>query len=158
MNTIPALALIVGAVSFAAFAQDFDAGLHAYEQQDYATAMKEWRPLAEKGNDMAQFNLGLLFYDGKGTVQDYAEAAQWFERAANQGYVKAQHNLGEMYAIGEGVKKDYVQAYKWLSICAAAGNDTCADHRDWVAKKLSGGKLNMAQKLAKDWKPVKSGT
>jgi TPR repeat protein len=153
-----AVSFFAGALSCAALAQNFDTGLRAYEQHDYKTAMQEWRPLADKGNDMAEFNLGLMYYDGKGVTQDYAAAAQWFERAANQGYIKAQHNLGEMYAIGQGVKKDYVQSYKWLSICAAGGNQTCADHRDWVAKKLNGSKLSAAQRLAKEWKPVKAGS
>jgi TPR repeat protein len=158
MKLIGTLALAAGVLSLAALAQNFDAGLRAYEQHDYSTAMKEWRPLAERGNDMAQFNLALLYYDGKGVPQDYAEAAQWFERAANQGYARAQRNLAEMYATGQGVKRDYVQAYKWFSICAASGNQTCADHRDWAAKKLSGSKLSAAQRLASEWKPVKSGS
>lgn len=156
MKPIRLLAILACSAMCAAWTQNFDAGLHAYENHDYQGAAKQWRPLADAGNDMAQFNLGLLYYDGKGVTQDYAEAAQWFERAANQGYTKAQHNLGEMYAIGEGVKRDFVQSYKWLSLCAAGGNQTCADHRDWVAKKLSRSKLAAAQQLAKDFKPVKS--
>ena len=31
-------------------AQDVAAGLSAYGAGDYATALKEWRPLAEQGN------------------------------------------------------------------------------------------------------------
>ena len=140
-----------------AAAQDFDDGLKAYEDRDYATALKNWQPLAEKGNAMAQFNLALLYFDGKGVPQDFERAAQWFERAADQGYTRAQRNLGEMYAIGQGVKKDFVQSYKWLSLCAAGGNETCAAHRDWVAKKLKGSQLAAAQRLAREWKP-KSGS
>ena len=34
---------------------DFDAGLEAYQQGDFATALKEWRPLAEAGEAKAQF-------------------------------------------------------------------------------------------------------
>jgi len=29
---------------------DFQAGLDAYDQGDYAMALKEWRPLAEQGD------------------------------------------------------------------------------------------------------------
>lgn len=148
---------IVILAALAVSAQDFDTGLRAYEQKDYAGALKQWQPLAQKGNTLAQFNLGLLYFDGLAVPQDFAEAAQWFERAADQGYTRAQHNLGEMYAIGQGVKKDYVQSYKWLSLCAAGGNETCAEHRDWVAKKLKGSQLAAAQRLAREWKP-KSGS
>ena len=41
-------------LSFMAFtpvaAQDFAKGYDAYQAGDYATALKEWRPLAEQGN------------------------------------------------------------------------------------------------------------
>jgi uncharacterized membrane protein YtjA (UPF0391 family) len=136
--------------------QDFAVGLTAYENHDYATALREWRPLAEKGSAAAGFNLGLLYYDGRGVAQDFTEAAQWFERSAGQGYAKAQYNLGEMYAVGKGVKRDYVQSYMWLSVCAAGGNDTCAEHRDLVGKKLKGSQLSTARRLAQEWKPKDS--
>ena len=138
----------------AASAADFDAGLKAYERGDYVRARSEWQPIAEQGGAAAQFNLGLLYYDGHGVPQNYAEARRWFERAANQGYAKAQHNLGAMYGAGKGVNRDYAEAYKWLSICAAQGEQSCAGQRDLVAKKLKKGQLDTAQKLALEWRPV----
>jgi len=36
---------------------DFQTGMDAYDQGDYATALKEWRPLAEQGDAVT---LGLL--------------------------------------------------------------------------------------------------
>ena len=33
-----------------ALSADFEAGLNAYDRGDYATALKEWRPLAEQGD------------------------------------------------------------------------------------------------------------
>jgi uncharacterized protein len=45
--------LIVGAFfmfsAVSTHAQDFDKGLAAAQSGDYATALKEWRPLAEQG-------------------------------------------------------------------------------------------------------------
>ena len=137
-------------------AADFAAGTKAYESGDYAAAFKEWEPLAQAGGSAAQFNLGLLYYDGHGVPQDFAEAASWFKKSADRGYVKAQHNLGAMYAVGKGVKRDYVRAYKWLSLCAAAGESSCEAQRDLAAKKLSSSKLANAQRMAREWKPVES--
>ena len=136
-------------------AWDFAAGAAAYEKGDYATAYKEWEPLARAGGSAAQFNLGLLYYDGRGIPQDFETAASWFEKAAGRGYAKAQHNLGAMYAVGKGVKRDYMQAYKWLSLCAAAGESSCEAQRDLVAQKLSSSKLAAAQRLTREWKPVR---
>ena len=39
----------------------FDEGKEAYDRKDYATALREWRPLAEQGHAIAQHNLGLLY-------------------------------------------------------------------------------------------------
>ena len=90
-------------------AADFAAGLRAYEKGDFAAARAEWEPLANSGSAAAQFNLGLLYYDGRGVPQDFQEARRWFHRAADQGYAKAQHNLGAMYGAGKGVGRDYRQ-------------------------------------------------
>ncbi len=133
---------------------DFQAGARAYDKGDFATALKEWLPVAEKGGSAAQFNIGLMYQEGQGVPQNFSEAAKWFERSADQGYVKAEHNLGAMYATGRGVKRDYVQAYKWMSLCAAGGDGGCASQRDQIAQKLSAGKLAKAQQLASEWKPA----
>ena len=132
---------------------DFQAGLEAFQKGDYTAAAKEWRPLAEEGDPISQFNLGLLYLDGHGVPQSYAEAANWFRRAAEQDYAQAQHNLGAMYGSGQGVKRDYVQAYKWLNICAAKGNAGCVTQRDLLAKKLKPGQVVEAQRLATAFQP-----
>ncbi len=53
---------------------DYQAGLDAYNLNDYATAYREWLPLAEQGHADAQHNLGVLYENGRGVPQDYAEA------------------------------------------------------------------------------------
>ena len=49
----------------------FDEGVAAYDRGDYATALEEWRPIAEQGNADAQYNLGNMYYNGRGVPQDY---------------------------------------------------------------------------------------
>ncbi len=51
---------------------DFESGAAAYTRGDYATALEEWKPLAEAGNVASQFNLGLMYYNGKGTRLDFS--------------------------------------------------------------------------------------
>src|SRR5260370_19761902 len=94
----------------ASLGADFATGVSAYKKGDYATAAKEWRPLAEQGSPEAQFNLGLLYADGQGVPQDYSEAITWFQRSAAQDYAKAQLKLGALYRTGKGLKHDHVQA------------------------------------------------
>ena len=101
---------------------DYEAGLGAYERGDYATALREWRPLAEQGIADAQFNLGQLYANGQGVPQDYVRARQWYEKAAVQGEVLAQFNMGVIYGNGKGVPKDYQLALSWFRRSANQGN------------------------------------
>src|SRR5262252_6842177 len=94
----------------------FQEGVNAYDRGDYATAVREWLPLAQQGFVLAQFNLGLMYQQGQGVSQDYGQAMQWYRRAAEQGYAEAQAMLGLMYAQGRGVPQDVVQAYLWLTL------------------------------------------
>ncbi len=55
----------------------------AYDRGDYATALREWRPLAEQGHADAQFKLGVMYFNGRGVPQDYAQAHKWFNFAAS---------------------------------------------------------------------------
>ncbi len=54
------------------------AALAAYQRGDYATALREWRPLAEQGNAKAQYNLGFMYRYGLGVPQDDAAAWGWY--------------------------------------------------------------------------------
>ncbi|MGI9403386.1 MAG: tetratricopeptide repeat protein [Hyphomicrobium sp.] len=60
---------------------------------------------AEQGDAKAQFNLGLMYGEGRGVARDDAKARAWFQKAAEQGDVKAQLKLGLMYAGARAVKK-----------------------------------------------------
>jgi TPR repeat protein len=102
-------------------AQDFQKGLAAFNSGDYATALKEWTPLADYGGLSAQFNLGLIYENGWGVPQDYTEAAKWYTRAAEQGNATAQSNVGDIYRNGKGVPQDYREAVKWYMLAAKQG-------------------------------------
>ena len=78
----------------------------AYDVPDF----KETLQAAGQGYAKAQFNLGLMYYNGRGVRQDYTKAVQWYRKAAEQGDAKAQSNLGVMYDNGQGVRQDYTQA------------------------------------------------
>lgn len=41
--------------------------------------------MAEHGHAAAQYNMGVLYDEGRGVTQDYREAAKWYELAAVQG-------------------------------------------------------------------------
>ena len=51
------IAVLLGSVGVSASA-DFEKGLTAAQSGDFATALREWKPLAEQGDAAAQSNLG----------------------------------------------------------------------------------------------------
>ena len=118
-----ALVLLMGGLAVPAGAESKEAYDLAVERGDYATAMRELRPLAEQGLAAAQFNLGLLYANGQGVPKDDAQARQWYEKAAAQGHADAQVNLGILLVYGRGVTQDYKIAAYWLRLSANQGND-----------------------------------
>lgn len=118
------VALVLSIVCLAAPAwADFKAGADAYQRGDYATALREWQPLAKQGQALAQYNLGLLYANGQGVSKDDAQAQQWYEKAAAQGHADAQVNLGILYDYGRGVAQDYKKAVYWYRLSAKQGNE-----------------------------------
>jgi len=101
---------------------DLEAGKRAWDQGDYATALKELTPLAEQGNADAQVLLGLMYFRGQGVSKDSSLALKWYKAAAEQGNADGQAHLGSMYLMGIGVKKDTSQALKLWKLSANQGN------------------------------------
>ena len=112
-----AAALLMGA-AVPLSAQSVQAGIAAWQRADYESAAKIWRPLAEKGNADAQFNLAQAYRLGRGVPINLAAAESWLKRAAYQGHVDAETTLGLlMFQSGNRVLGIY-----WLK-AAAAKND-----------------------------------
>ena len=61
---------------------------------------------AEQGHPKAQYNLGVMYAEGRGIPLNFEEAARWFEAAANQGMSRALYNLAVLTDEGLGVKQD----------------------------------------------------
>jgi cell division septation protein DedD len=111
------LALIIGLATLPAEAQTVRSGIEAWQKGDTAGAVAIWRPLAEKGDPDAAFNLGQAYRLGKGVVIDLAQAQDWFERAARKGHVDAQATLG-LLLFQNGNR---VSGMRWLKLAAEAG-------------------------------------
>ena len=75
-------------------------------EDNYAAAAESFARQAEKGEDDAQFFLGMMYQHGHGVPQDDAKALEWFQKAADQGYVVARIRLDQMNQSGQGVARD----------------------------------------------------
>jgi len=99
-------------------------GIDAIIKGDYATALKELRPLAEHGNAEAQYRLGRMYEFGRGVPKDMAQALTWLRKSAAAGNANAQQELGVMYYNGDGVPHDETQAVAWFQKAATQGDAT----------------------------------
>jgi hypothetical protein len=97
-------------------------GYAAYKKQDFATALREFEPLASQGHAQSQFVIGLMYHNGQGVAKNDAEAVKWFRQAANQGNSTFQYYFGGVYDQGQGVAQDYKEAVKWYRLAANQGN------------------------------------
>jgi TPR repeat protein len=131
----------------------FEDGLDAARRADYVTVLRLWLPLAEQGDAKAQFNLALMYANGRGVSRDYVTALSWYRKAAEQGNAEAQFNLGLMYANGRGVPRDYVSALMWFNLAAVRGDDGAQRNRDRIAVKMTSAQIVEAQRLAREWNP-----
>ena len=75
---------------------DVKAGVDAWSAGDYATAVKEWREPAAKGDPDAQFNLAQAYRLGRGVAQDDAKALELYATAARSGHIEAADHYGLM--------------------------------------------------------------
>lgn len=116
-----AAALLFGQVSASA-AGPFEDAVQAHSRGDFATALRQFRVLADRGDASAQYNLGAMYGKGEGVRRSPAEAMRLFRMAADQGNSEAQFNLGFIYETGEGVPENPVEAFKWYEKAAYNGH------------------------------------
>jgi TPR repeat protein len=146
------IVLWVALLAAPAGAQNFKTGLEAYDRGDFAAAVKEWQPLAERGDARAQFNLGVILFKGQGVPHDPVKAVEWYRAAADQGYGPAQANLSFMYETGQGLLQNYIEAYKWSTLAAGHGVDARRT-LDSLAAKMTAAQITEAEQAAAAWKP-----
>ncbi len=130
---------------------DYLSGAKAFTFGDYATALKEWRPVAEQGDMESQLAMGDLYRFGWGVPQDDGEAVRWYRLAAVQGHATAQFNLGILYGKGQGVLQDYVQAHMWASLAAAQNQELATKLRAALANDMPPEQIAEAQRLTREW-------
>ena len=77
---------------------DYYDGLRAYDAKDYATAVREWQQTANAGDAQAQFRLGQLYKEGRGTPKNILQAHLYYYLASVQGHKEAEAAREAMFA------------------------------------------------------------
>ncbi|KTD21530.1 enhanced entry protein EnhC [Legionella lansingensis] len=89
---------------------------------DYQKALENYQMAAQKGDKIGQFNLGLIYEDGKEVPVDYAKAKALYSKAAELGHKQAMTQLAAFYFNGFAGKRDEQQALHWYKKAAALGD------------------------------------
>lgn len=89
------MAAVLAGVSVPAFA-DVKTGYDMWQRGDFFGAVREWRPAAIAGDQIAQYNLARAYQLGRGLPLDLKMAESWFAKAAAQGHQPSRDNYGLM--------------------------------------------------------------
>ncbi|PKU21936.1 hypothetical protein CWS72_24430, partial [Telmatospirillum siberiense] len=106
----------------------FDDGVAALQQGDYAKALEAWQKDAEAGDPRSQYSMGYLYQFGLGVPHDLPKAKEWYEKAAAQNNADALYALGLLYEAGKVVPRDLAQAMSYYRKAADSGTQADAEY------------------------------
>jgi tetratricopeptide (TPR) repeat protein len=118
---------------------DVKAGVDRWMAGDYSGAVAQWKPLAEKGDADAQFNMGQAYKMGRGVPVNLETAKSWYQKAAAQGHEQAQVNVG-LLLYNSGRRQE---ALPWIRKGVELG--------DPRSQYILGTELFNGDLVAKDW-------
>ena len=127
-------------------------------RRDLRKAYDYYKAASEQGYAKAQYNLGILIlYLAKNNDKfDAQNAVAWLKLAAQQDVARAQYHLGMFYWNGQhGLEYDRVAAYMWITLSASNFYQQAATQLKSMKKNMSASEIQIAKKLAAQWRPVK---
>jgi len=93
-------------------------GIAAWQAGNHEEAVRLWRPLADRGDADAQYNIAQAYFLGRGVPRNMNLAEQWYERAARQNHEEAQGALG-LILFQNGRRRE---AMPWIERAANRGD------------------------------------
>jgi TPR repeat protein len=73
------------------------------------------------GDVNAQYEFGMLYYEGNRLPEDHIQAKVWLRQAATKGHAKAQHNLGVLLYEESPETAERQEAIRWILSAANQG-------------------------------------
>lgn len=95
-------------------------GERAFEDNDYETAMKIFKEVAD--DPTAQYFIGKMYCFGLGVDVDYSEALRWAKKSADAGNPRGQNLLGVVYLNGFGNDSNPNEALQLFKLSAENGD------------------------------------
>jgi TPR repeat protein len=99
-------------------------GIYYYEgfdniiKQNTQDARQWFHKAAKRGDSVAQYYLGELFYEGNGVAANHKKAVEYYQQSSNACYVPAMQKLAHCFISGIGTQKNEDEGYMLLSALA----------------------------------------
>ncbi|MDB5102580.1 MAG: Sel1 domain protein repeat-containing protein [Fibrobacteres bacterium] len=74
------------------------------------------------GSPEDQFQVGIMYEQGKDLPRNDSMAFRWYKKAAEKGYAESQYKIALMYRTGKGTAKSAYQAARWFQAAAEQGH------------------------------------
>ena len=97
--------------------------LLGFAGSSYGQSFEETKLLAEQGDAIAQYNLGVMYANGYGVPQNNIRAYVWFSVAATQGHQGARGEIGILSERLSPTGRE--QAQKIATKCLESGYKDC---------------------------------
>jgi hypothetical protein len=123
------LAIVLSFFTLAVFSaiagsNDLEDAVTAMRTGDFAEAYCIMRPLAERGDADAQYNIGWMYLNGYGLRVNDSLALEWWKKASAQGHADASFSIGMLYSLGDGeVPKDSKKAIDYYLLAVKEGHE-----------------------------------
>ena len=123
-STILLLLITFSTFPTIARSDDLEDAVAAMHTGDFAEAYCIMRPIAERGDADAQYNIGWMYMNGYGLRANDSLALKWWNKASRQGHTDASFSIGMLYSLGDGeVAKDSKKAIDYYLLAAKEGHE-----------------------------------
>tara|TARA_R110001599_G_scaffold353156_1_gene590467 strand:- start:1221 stop:2021 length:801 start_codon:yes stop_codon:yes gene_type:complete len=92
-----------------------------YNSKNYSQAIDLFKMAAQQDDELALYQLGYIYYEGKVVPKDLKKAFDYFNQSAELGEKQAQLSLCLMLGKGEGVESNFEKSVYWLKKSADQG-------------------------------------
>jgi len=127
------------------------AGVDAFNNNEFATAISELAPAADAGDTEAMYYLAQIYAGGFGVEKNPVKALELYGRAAKKGHVQAQREYGTALAIGDGAEQDVSEGLKWLFIAAKTGDQSAGVYALRFSQLMNRTVVLKARRKASEW-------
>lgn len=101
-------------------------------ERDDVVAFRLYLSAANQGLPRAQYNLGRMYQEGRGTEANLNEAMRYFEAACESGYASAQFFYGHLRHAGVSFEMDQQKGLKWLLAASRQGEPNALYEVGWM--------------------------